>query len=86
MGLIGIFRDVTEQKRAEGKIQEEVRRRDQFLAMLSHELRNPLGAVVAATALLRAEGAPEERREKLLADPRATVLRRWRGCSTICSR
>jgi two-component system CheB/CheR fusion protein len=67
VGLIGIFRDVTEQKRAEGKIQEEVRRRDQFLAMLSHELRNPLGAVVAATALLRAEGANEERREKLLA-------------------
>jgi two-component system CheB/CheR fusion protein len=66
VGLIGIFRDVTEQKRAEGKIQEEVRRRDRFLAMLSHELRNPLGAVVAATALLRAEGADQERRQKLL--------------------
>ena len=49
-----IFRDVTEQKRAEEKIQEAVRRRDQFLAMLSHELRNPLGAIVTATALLKA--------------------------------
>jgi two-component system, chemotaxis family, CheB/CheR fusion protein len=38
-----IFRDVTEQVRAKAKIDEEVRRRDQFLAMLSHELRNPLG-------------------------------------------
>jgi two-component system CheB/CheR fusion protein len=54
VGVIGIFRDVTEQVRAKAKIDEEVRRRDQFLAMLSHELRNPLGAVVTATALLKA--------------------------------
>ncbi|HVY47455.1 MAG TPA: ATP-binding protein, partial [Minicystis sp.] len=53
VGVVGILRDVTAQKRAEEKIQEGVRRRDQFLAMLSLELRNPLGAVVAATALLK---------------------------------
>ena len=53
VGVIAIFRDVTEQVRAKAKIAEEVRRRDQFLAMLSHELRNPLGAVVTATAMLR---------------------------------
>jgi two-component system, chemotaxis family, CheB/CheR fusion protein len=52
VGLFGVLRDVTEEKRAEEKIQEAVRRRDQFLAMLSHELRNPLGAIVTATALL----------------------------------
>jgi two-component system CheB/CheR fusion protein len=63
VGLIGIFRDVTEQKRADEKIQESIRRRDQFLAMLSHELRNPLGAVVTAMALVR-EGS--EMRDKLL--------------------
>jgi two-component system, chemotaxis family, CheB/CheR fusion protein len=55
VGIIVIFRDVTEQKRAEAKIQEAVRRRDQFLAMLSHELRNPLGAIVTATAMLRSD-------------------------------
>jgi two-component system CheB/CheR fusion protein len=55
VGVIGIFRDVTEQVKAKTKIDEEVRRRDQFLAMLSHELRNPLGAVVTATAMLKAE-------------------------------
>ena len=55
VGIIAIFRDVTEQKRAEEKIQEAVRRRDQFLAMLSHELRNPLGAIVTATALLKGD-------------------------------
>jgi two-component system CheB/CheR fusion protein len=53
VGIIGIHRDVTEQKRAEEKIQEAVRRRDQFLAMLSHELRNPLGAIMTATTLLK---------------------------------
>ena len=53
--MIGIFRDVTEQKLAEEKIQEAVRRRDEFLAMLSHELRNPLAAVVTATQLLKDE-------------------------------
>jgi two-component system CheB/CheR fusion protein len=54
VGVIAIFRDVTEQVRAKAKIDDAVRRRDQFLAMLSHELRNPLGAVVSATAMLKA--------------------------------
>lgn len=58
VGVIAIFRDVTEQVRAKAKIDDEVRRRDQFLAMLSHELRNPLGAVVSATAMLKTIDAP----------------------------
>ena len=66
VGVIVIFRSITEQKRAEEKIQEAVRRRDQFLAMLSHELRNPLGAVSTATALLKADGATPANRQKLV--------------------
>ncbi|MEO5767886.1 MAG: chemotaxis protein CheB, partial [Polyangia bacterium] len=57
VGIIVIFRNVTEQKHAEEEIREAVRRRDQFLAMLSHELRNPLGAIVTATALLTVDNA-----------------------------
>ena len=57
VGMAAIFRDVTEQKLADVKIQDSVRRRDQFLAMLSHELRNPLGAIVTATALLKSPRA-----------------------------
>ena len=53
VGVIGVFRDVSEQRRAELRIQDEIRRRDEFLAMLSHELRNPLGAVVTAVHLLK---------------------------------
>jgi two-component system CheB/CheR fusion protein len=55
VGIIGIFRDVTDQKRNQEKIYEAVARRDQFLAMLSHELRNPLGAMVGATQLLKSD-------------------------------
>jgi two-component system CheB/CheR fusion protein len=64
VGVIAIFRDVTEQVRARAKIDEEVRRRDQFLAMLSHELRNPLGAVVTATAMLKGADPPTGLQER----------------------
>src|SRR4029079_18594479 len=57
VGIVVIFRDVTERQRAEKKIQESVRRRDQFLAMLSHELRNPLGALMTATSMLKNHAA-----------------------------
>jgi two-component system CheB/CheR fusion protein len=62
VGTTVIFRDVTEQKRAEEDIREAVRRRDQFLAMLSHELRNPLAAIVNATRLLK-RGQPQKNGE-----------------------
>jgi two-component system CheB/CheR fusion protein len=38
---------------------EAARRREQFLAMLSHELRNPLAAVLSATKLVSTKPAPE---------------------------
>jgi two-component system, chemotaxis family, CheB/CheR fusion protein len=66
VGVIGIFRNVTEQKRAEEKIEEAMRRRDEFLAMLSHELRNPLSAVVTATALLKNENVTLESTPRLV--------------------
>jgi two-component system CheB/CheR fusion protein len=66
VGVVAVLRDVTDQKRAQAKIQEAVDRRDQFLAMLSHELRNPLGAIVTATSLLKAESGEVESRERML--------------------
>ena len=42
-----------EQKRAESLAVEAVRQRDQFLAMLSHELRNPLGAILNAACVVK---------------------------------
>ena len=66
VGIIGVFRDVSEQKRADERIQEAMRRRDEFLAMLSHELRNPLGAVVTAAALLKGTECPPDKRPHLV--------------------
>jgi two-component system CheB/CheR fusion protein len=62
VGMLGVARDVSPQKRAEHEIHEAIRRRDEFLAMLSHELRNPLAALVNAAALLHDGGAvaPEQ--------------------------
>ena len=66
VGIIGIFRSVTEQKRSEEEIRDAVRRRDEFLAMLSHELRNPLGAIVTASTLLESDAAARHADSKLL--------------------
>lgn len=47
-----------ELRRLSEELQLLQERRLQFLAMLSHELRNPLAAVLHAATLLRLEGAP----------------------------
>jgi signal transduction histidine kinase len=52
IGAVVTFLDVTERRHAEQEIQEGVRRREQFLAMLSHELRDPLSAILSATHVL----------------------------------
>jgi two-component system CheB/CheR fusion protein len=51
-GVVLTLVDIATVKRAEEEAREALRRRDQFLAMLSHELRNPLAAVVNASRLL----------------------------------
>ncbi len=40
--LATVFTDITERKRAEESLREADRRKNEFLGMLSHELRNPL--------------------------------------------
>ncbi len=49
----GITLDVTERKRAEEKLQDADRRKDEFLTTLAHELRNPLAPISAAAQLLK---------------------------------
>lgn len=46
--------------------QRENTAKDQFLALLGHELRNPLAAIAGATAVLSHERSPPEAREKFL--------------------
>jgi signal transduction histidine kinase/ActR/RegA family two-component response regulator len=47
-------REVTERERFENELQEADRRKDEFLAMLSHELRNPLAAIGNVAHLMKA--------------------------------
>ena len=51
VGSVHVARDISGQKRAERLAVEAVRQRDHFLAMLSHELRNPLGAILSAACV-----------------------------------
>lgn len=49
----GIVRDITDRKKAEQALIEADRRKDEFLATLAHELRNPLAPIRNALALMR---------------------------------
>src|SRR4051812_585821 len=56
-----LFYDITERVRAQRALQEEARRKDEFLATLAHELRNPLAPIRNAVALLHyRHGANED--------------------------
>jgi PAS domain S-box-containing protein len=51
--VIAIVNDVTEQVRARERVARSEARYREFLAMLSHELRNPLAPIANAVSLLR---------------------------------
>jgi PAS domain S-box-containing protein len=51
-----VFQDVSHLKRVEAELRESHRRKDEFLATLAHELRNPLAPIRNALAVLRLAG------------------------------
>ncbi|HEV2672575.1 MAG TPA: ATP-binding protein [Gemmatimonadales bacterium] len=54
VGASKIARDITSQKRIECELKEANQRKNEFLALLAHELRNPLGPIRHAVKILRA--------------------------------
>jgi len=61
-----VFRDITERKRSDDALRDADRRKDEFLAVLAHELRNPLAPLRNALQVVRLSGS----------DP-ATVKQVW---------
>lgn len=55
---------VLENRRLYRELQDKDRRKDEFLAMLSHELRNPLGAITTAAQVIQLGTATGEKVER----------------------
>lgn len=54
----GTIQDITGLKQTERRLRESEKRKEQFLAMLAHELRNPLATIQNGIAILNLDHAP----------------------------
>src|SRR5262245_5414953 len=79
IGFAKVTRDLTERRAADEQARELVRaqaahaaaaaasqRKDQYLAMLAHELRNPLAPLLTGLSILRQAGDNPQLRERVL--------------------
>ena len=57
---VGVISDATARKQDEEKLREADRRKDEFLAMLAHELRNPLAPITMAARILSRPGIEQQ--------------------------
>jgi signal transduction histidine kinase/ActR/RegA family two-component response regulator len=70
-GCVSVCVDLTDRRLAERTLREADRRKDEFLATLSHELRNPLAPIRTAIEVMRLARADPE----IVENARATVER-----------
>ncbi len=72
MGVVLVFRDVGERKQAERDRERSIRAeaanqaKDEFLAVLSHELRSPLNAMLGWVRVLKSDEAQRDRAVEVL--------------------
>lgn len=63
---VGTVTDIHAQKIVEAELARSIRRRDEFLAALAHEVRNPLQAMRQALDVVQLPAAPDEVRSSML--------------------
>jgi len=64
--ILALVTDVTDRRRMEAALLEADRRKDEFLATLAHELRNPLAPIRNALLVFKRSGADTPNAENLL--------------------
>ncbi len=64
--IVAVVQDLTQRKAAEAALLEADRRKDEFLATLAHELRNPLAPICNSLHILRLAGGDASAHESLL--------------------
>jgi signal transduction histidine kinase len=56
-GWVAVVLDITERRQLENALKDSDRRKDEFLATLAHELRNPLAPIKSSVAILKTLGS-----------------------------
>ena len=79
--MVAVITDITPRKRAEDKLKQANRRKDEFLAMLGHELRNPLATIRAPVEIMERFGPVEPTLDKA----RAIIERQVEHLTQCCS-
>ena len=65
-GISVFVRDVTERRRVNEQLQRAIQARDEMLAVVTHDLRNPLNAIALITQILFQSDLPQEEVTKQL--------------------
>jgi len=73
-GILVVTFEVTDLARARREAEAASRAKDEFLAMLGHELRNPLAPITTALHLMRLRGEPALERERTVIERQVTHL------------
>jgi PAS domain S-box-containing protein len=76
--MVGVSRDITRRKRAVAALEESNAEKDEFLAILAHELRNPLAPILSAAEIIRNTGTthPDLQWAREILDRQARIMAR----------